>query len=510
MEEVKTVKEKFVKPTIYIEPRAFLKLKYYIRNASGEISGLGKVKKVNGNMVVYDMMIYDQVSSSAHTELDEDKLATLMLKMIEQGEDLSQYKLWFHSHGSMGVFWSGTDQNTIHQLSSSWMISIVGNKKFEFLTRLDIYDPVRVEMDELPLQLYFSDDPELEKEIVEEIKLKVKEPAPVIVSPQSCYGDRVDWSNWRHDDNMFYYRKDKPEHVKKETENLIDKHIGKKNGELLQSKETPKGEEPEKEEIEYVNELKFESLKIHKLENGRGDRVHTYLERLNKIRSEIKEGGIDISTMTIKYLALLLEISNSEIQEFRKRNPTYNPCDFYVRMSLSEEECKSKNISVYEEVQEEKETTIRDFIPKDEDDFDEESLREECDLFTPEDEFRFQDFLEEFQKTGMSFDDFDLEHLVDLQEVTKEEIDDRREMDSYPPEIDDFEIRSMIVDDREFELHMNQDDDDLDNCCFYQTKTGGYGKKCTMCKEVTDMDDICDECDCCIKCCSCSVLSYVQ
>jgi hypothetical protein len=97
-----------------------------------------------------------------------------MVDCILKGIDTSKLKLWWHSHANMGVFWSTTDENTIKLFDNGWMISLVGNKKGEILSRLDIYDPIRFTLGNLELKIIIETDPLLEKQIEDEIAEKVK------------------------------------------------------------------------------------------------------------------------------------------------------------------------------------------------------------------------------------------------------------------------------------------------------------------------------------------------
>lgn len=81
----------------------------------------------------------------------------------------------------MGTFWSPTDNHNIELLGKGWelhpeqwVLSIVGTKKNEFLTRLDLWKPFRCTMDDLTLYELREIDYDLDKQIQEEVKQKVK------------------------------------------------------------------------------------------------------------------------------------------------------------------------------------------------------------------------------------------------------------------------------------------------------------------------------------------------
>jgi len=161
-------------PTIYIDFMAKNKLDLYIGCCDEEISGLGKVEKVNGKFFIKDIILLPQEVTSSSTDLDEKALDEFTLEMIEKGESLLNYKLWWHSHVNMSTFWSGTDTGTIEKFRNGWFLSIVGNKSGSYKTRLDLFDPFRYHFDDLDLSVIVPPIPEMKEMIEAEIKEKVK------------------------------------------------------------------------------------------------------------------------------------------------------------------------------------------------------------------------------------------------------------------------------------------------------------------------------------------------
>src|ERR1043165_131431 len=75
----------------------------------------------------------------------------------------------------MGVFWSGTDNATMTQLSNpGWFLSTVFNKKYETRTAIQMGKPFGLLVDELPLQINHALPNELtdqwDKEYQENVK----------------------------------------------------------------------------------------------------------------------------------------------------------------------------------------------------------------------------------------------------------------------------------------------------------------------------------------------------
>jgi hypothetical protein len=158
-----------MKITIGLE--ASKKLKNFVDLTPGEISGLGKSHKTeDGNIFVDDIILLKQTCSGATTDLDDDAMALAGFKMMEDGESLEEWNVWWHSHANMNVFWSTTDDNTIqsHIGIQTHLVSIVTNKKEEFKARLDIF-PKDVSGFNIPV--FHTTNLEVEVEIDDDIPI---------------------------------------------------------------------------------------------------------------------------------------------------------------------------------------------------------------------------------------------------------------------------------------------------------------------------------------------------
>lgn len=143
----------------------------YVRQASGEISGLGIVAVVADGLEVVHWHLLPQRSGQASTDIDQGAVADLLADIVEVGGDTAYLKVHWHSHGQMGVFWSTTDNKTAEGFLQDWSARIVTNQKGEFLAALEIRHPVAVSV---PLDVMIYDEA-LDEETVERIKKEVKE-----------------------------------------------------------------------------------------------------------------------------------------------------------------------------------------------------------------------------------------------------------------------------------------------------------------------------------------------
>lgn len=155
----------------------YKKLKAYINGINYEISGLGKIRVIGKDIHVVDLRIFKQTVTGASTKIDQRALSEFYNQLIDEGEDLSAWKLWWHSHADMDAFFSSIDVATIDDFDTemkedNWMLSVVGNHKGDFQMRVDIYAPIRCTIPDLDYEISY-DDEKLEDKIFDEITEKV-------------------------------------------------------------------------------------------------------------------------------------------------------------------------------------------------------------------------------------------------------------------------------------------------------------------------------------------------
>jgi proteasome lid subunit RPN8/RPN11 len=189
-------------PAIYITPYAKQKMDLYITLCKDEISGFGTVSSSHleeGFLLIDNVFIFEQECSGSHSDMSSEDVSKFIVEAVNNGIDPGNIKIFWHSHANSGVFWSGTDNNCIEELSDSWLISIVGNHKGQYLTRLDIFNLGRITIDELRLVIAHEENDSLKEQIEKEIKEKVSKSKTVFVQPKYA-GYNTAWqeknSNW--------------------------------------------------------------------------------------------------------------------------------------------------------------------------------------------------------------------------------------------------------------------------------------------------------------------------
>ena len=175
---------------IIIPLNVYYKMFSYVKNISTEISGLGMVELDQTKRIIKitDVFIIKQEASSAKTKLDNEDLAKKTVDLLaeydagDKSKNPSNMKLWWHSHASGGVFWSSTDDDCCddHE-NGTFLVSIVVNHKKELRCRLDIYAPMRITLDNIPVEI------EAPTNYLNEIEDKCKQDMFEKVSPISNY-----------------------------------------------------------------------------------------------------------------------------------------------------------------------------------------------------------------------------------------------------------------------------------------------------------------------------------
>lgn len=212
-------------PKITITPLAKRKMELYIAFAKGEVSGLGEVAYLpdSNEFRVSDVMIFEQKTTGATTDLDEEAVAKFLVDTIQAGKDPSAFRVWWHSHANMSVFWSTTDTSTIEKFRNEWMISIVGNKSGENLVRIDQYRPYRLSIDGLSLSL--AEVAEEEDELAKAIRAEVEQKVQHSLMATNVYklGDagNKDWTDaqsfWGYEGYASSYKKARDANEQEET-----------------------------------------------------------------------------------------------------------------------------------------------------------------------------------------------------------------------------------------------------------------------------------------------------
>lgn len=142
---------------LYIPNNTYLKLKYFTELADGEIAGIGKTKFENNKIILLNVKILHQEASYGEANITEKGFAKFLYELEKNGENITDWNCWWHSHGEMDAFHSSTDMNTlIEQVGKMpYLISLVTNKAGKFVAKVTIYPE---DKSPLKIETHYSED----------------------------------------------------------------------------------------------------------------------------------------------------------------------------------------------------------------------------------------------------------------------------------------------------------------------------------------------------------------
>ena len=130
---------------VEIEAEAWECVRQWTHLADGEFSCLGTVSE---DLYVNEVHLLEQECTDTGTELDSDAVTNLLLSV----DHPEKVRAWIHSHADMQCFWSNTDAECIEGLANeSFLVSIVVNKAGDYRCRVDLFRPVRITIDKVPV-----------------------------------------------------------------------------------------------------------------------------------------------------------------------------------------------------------------------------------------------------------------------------------------------------------------------------------------------------------------------
>jgi len=139
---------------IIIGREAYDKIFYYVHKAKHEISGFGDVEIIKGVPTVTNIFLIEQENGAVETEMKAEAISKALYHHTISETMNGEMKFWWHSHVDMKVFWSGTDMDTINQLTQNgWWIHGVFNKKNEHRLSYSNLDPIPVFIDNIDLEI---------------------------------------------------------------------------------------------------------------------------------------------------------------------------------------------------------------------------------------------------------------------------------------------------------------------------------------------------------------------
>ena len=187
---------------VMIEQKDFDKIIAYAQCAyddyKSEIGGMAVCVEVDGEWFIQEPVILKQEISAGNCVLDKTALAKYYTEYGLKYKDKNYRFLWWHSHHTMGAFWSATDLEAIDEFKDGDLsFALVVNLKREYVMRVSVWQPVEMHKD-VTLEII---DTEVTEEIEKEVQeLCEKESAKVV--GQLANTTRSGWgynrNSWHH------------------------------------------------------------------------------------------------------------------------------------------------------------------------------------------------------------------------------------------------------------------------------------------------------------------------
>lgn len=104
-----------------------------------------------------DVICPPQTNDGSSTVLDKEAWGSLQMDILEgkmPGWKIEDIVFWIHSHNTMGVFWSSTDNACVVEFGRAedrdgYLASIVFNNKFDSRCRVDMFNPSHITFDDI-------------------------------------------------------------------------------------------------------------------------------------------------------------------------------------------------------------------------------------------------------------------------------------------------------------------------------------------------------------------------
>ena len=163
-----------------IKEKTFDKILNYAHYAKdkfkSEIGGMCVVlKDEDGDYELVDPVILKQTISGGECDLDKDALAEYYTKTDMKYNKYDYSFCWWHSHHTLGAFWSGTDTSTMEEASDSQIsYSLVvswDKEEYGHIFRISLWEPY-VDAKDIKLEITDRKAKKIPKAIIKEVDKK--------------------------------------------------------------------------------------------------------------------------------------------------------------------------------------------------------------------------------------------------------------------------------------------------------------------------------------------------
>ena len=176
----------------YMKGKVWDKIQNYSKYAydehKSEIGGMLLAEKdKEDKWHLHSPVILEQEISGGNTHLFKEALAAYYVKTAMKYKDRKLKFVWWHSHHTMDVFWSGTDLEAIEEMNQGdWSVSLVVNLQNEYKLRVNIWKPFPAVVDDLEMDI-IRKKPEMPKSIINEVEKLCTKQSLVTTTKSNAY-----------------------------------------------------------------------------------------------------------------------------------------------------------------------------------------------------------------------------------------------------------------------------------------------------------------------------------
>ncbi len=150
---------------------------YVTASLPNEVTGIGAINIMSPNEItVTEIFLPHQKVNSNYSEFTKGELGRIVSNKIRNNPaDAGNLCFRWHSHAHSRVFWSTIDEDDINSWKGNYVFNLVTNANGDNLIRLDFFQPFRVTIPDIKLQIDYPElSPELRKQYIAEVNAKVK------------------------------------------------------------------------------------------------------------------------------------------------------------------------------------------------------------------------------------------------------------------------------------------------------------------------------------------------
>lgn len=207
----------------------YTQLMTYVGGFDTECSGAGLVSlEVKDNEHIFTMyeafLPEKQKNSAGATDIEADEVGRLITRLAREGKKTEDLRCHWHSHNTMSVFHSSTDEDNYKVLKTGeYLVSLVLNKAGEIKASVHYYKPFTLTAENIPVTVML-DEVEVKPEWSADIQ-KVKDYDKPAVSPLDKWKEDNKWTRQKDEYggyNKFDWQKEREAHAERSLEALND------------------------------------------------------------------------------------------------------------------------------------------------------------------------------------------------------------------------------------------------------------------------------------------------